>query len=139
MPKVEKRKKRLPKTTTTTTSSTHQRHEKNASSLYSSSIKGKKNSRHCFDCLFDFLSRMTKKVRTRREVVRLGGGVGGTLGALGGAGAEAVAELARDELECAHAAGTGGLSSLGLLTPVDCKKRSMSELCVFFSFSHVWV
>jgi len=49
---------------------------------------------------------------------RLGGGVGRALGALGGTSAEAVAELAGDELECAHAAGTGGLSSLGLLTPV---------------------
>ena len=33
---------------------------------------------------------------------------------------EAVAEAAGDVLEVAHAAGTGGLPSLGLLAPVDC-------------------
>lgn len=43
-----------------------------------------------------------------------------TLGALGGALLEAVAELAVDGLEVLHAAGTGGLSSLGLLAPVVC-------------------
>jgi hypothetical protein len=42
------------------------------------------------------------------------------LGACGGAGAESVAELAGDGLEVSHAAGTGGLPSLGLLAPVDC-------------------
>jgi hypothetical protein len=59
---------------------------------------------------------------------RLGGSVGRALGALRGASAEAVAELAGDELECAHAAGTGGLSSLGLLTPVVC--FGSCQMCV---------
>jgi len=39
-------------------------------------------------------------------------------GTLGGTDTEAVAELARDVLQCTHAAGTGGLSPLGLLSPV---------------------
>lgn len=47
---------------------------------------------------------------------RLGGGL--SLGASGGAGAETVGELAGDGLEVPHAAGTGGLSALGLLAPV---------------------
>jgi hypothetical protein len=44
----------------------------------------------------------------------------GALGACRCAGAESVAELAGDGLEVSHAAGTGGLPSLGLLAPVDC-------------------
>lgn len=39
---------------------------------------------------------------------------------LGGAGLEAVAELAGNGLQVLHAAGTGGLSPLGLLAPVVC-------------------
>lgn len=39
-------------------------------------------------------------------------------GALGSALLESVGELARDQLEGSHAAGTGGLSPLGLLAPV---------------------
>lgn len=46
---------------------------------------------------------------------------GGALGTGGCADAEAVAELAGDSLEVSHAAGTGGLPSLGLLAPVDCR------------------
>lgn len=45
---------------------------------------------------------------------------GRALGTCWGAGSEAVAELAVDGLEVSHAAGTGGLPSLGLLAPVDC-------------------
>lgn len=45
---------------------------------------------------------------------------GGALGTSGCADAETVAELAGDGLEVSHAAGTGGLPSLGLLAPVDC-------------------
>ena len=52
--------------------------------------------------------------------MRLRGLDGGALGTLGRAGLESVAELAVDGLEVAHAAGTGGLPSLGLLAPVDC-------------------
>lgn len=48
-------------------------------------------------------------------------GDGGALGTLGGTGLESVAELAVDGLEVSHAAGTGGLSSLGLLAPVVCR------------------
>ena len=44
----------------------------------------------------------------------------GALGTLGRTGLESVAELAGDGLEVSHAAGTGGLPSLGLLAPVDC-------------------
>lgn len=48
-------------------------------------------------------------------------GLGGrATGALGSALLEAVLEAARDGLERAHAAGTGGLSPLRLLAPVDC-------------------
>jgi hypothetical protein len=43
-----------------------------------------------------------------------------TAGALGGTGLEAVGELAGDGLQVLHAAGTGGLSPLGLLAPVVC-------------------
>lgn len=52
--------------------------------------------------------------------IRLRGVDSGALGALGGTGLESVAELAVDGLEVSHAAGTGGLPSLGLLAPVDC-------------------
>lgn len=48
-----------------------------------------------------------------------GGGLG-TTGTLGCALLEAVAELAGNELEGAHAAGAGGLSPLRLLAPVVC-------------------
>merc|ERR1712063_83242 len=51
--------------------------------------------------------------------IRLRGLDGGALGTLGRAGLESVAELAVDGLEVAHAAGTGGLPSLGLLAPVE--------------------
>jgi hypothetical protein len=44
----------------------------------------------------------------------------GALGTCRRSDAETVAELARDGLEVSHAAGTGGLPSLGLLAPVDC-------------------
>lgn len=45
---------------------------------------------------------------------------GGALGTRGRTGSKSVAELAVDGLEVSHAAGTGGLPSLGLLAPVDC-------------------
>jgi len=51
--------------------------------------------------------------------IRLRGLDGRALGTRGRAGSEAVAELAGDGLEVAHAAGTGGLPSLGLLAPVE--------------------
>lgn len=44
---------------------------------------------------------------------------GRALGTCGCAGSESVAELAVDGLKVSHAAGTGGLPSLGLLAPVD--------------------
>lgn len=49
--------------------------------------------------------------------LRRGGRAASTLG---GAGLEAVGELAGDVLERPHAAGAGGLSALGLLAPVVC-------------------
>lgn len=55
----------------------------------------------------------------RHRKSRLGGG-GGATGALGGTLLEAVLELAVDGLQVLHAARAGGLSSLGLLAPVDC-------------------
>jgi hypothetical protein len=55
-------------------------------------------------------------------------------GTLGRAGLEAVGELAADGLEVLHAAGTSGLSPLGLLTPVVCGSMLvvflMAERCV---------
>lgn len=48
-------------------------------------------------------------------------------GTLGSAGLEAVGELAVDGLEVLHAAGTSGLSPLGLLAPVVC--GSMLVVC----------
>jgi hypothetical protein len=55
-------------------------------------------------------------------------------GTLGRAGLEAVGELAADGLEVLHAAGTSGLSPLGLLTPVVCGIKLvvflMVERCV---------
>lgn len=42
-------------------------------------------------------------------------------GALGSSGLETVLELAVDGLKVTHAAGTGGSSSEGLLTPVICR------------------
>jgi hypothetical protein len=53
-----------------------------------------------------------------------------TASALGGTGLEAVAELAGDGLQVLHAAGTGGLSPLGLLAPVVC--GGMLVLCSSF-------
>jgi hypothetical protein len=49
-----------------------------------------------------------------------GGRGGGATGALGCALLETVGELAWDELEGSHAAGSGRLSPLGLLAPVVC-------------------
>lgn len=46
--------------------------------------------------------------------------LGRALGSSGRTDTESVAELAGDGLEVSHAAGTGGLPSLGLLAPVDC-------------------
>ena len=46
-------------------------------------------------------------------------------GTLGGTALEAVGELAVDGLEVLHAAGTSGLSPLGLLAPVDCQRLSI--------------
>jgi len=50
-------------------------------------------------------------------------------GTLGGTALEAVGELAVDGLEVLHAAGTSGLSPLGLLAPVVC-----GRMLVVFSF-----
>lgn len=47
----------------------------------------------------------------------------GTASALGDANAEAVLEALVDVLDVPHAAAAGGLSSLGLLTPVDCSLK----------------
>lgn len=47
-----------------------------------------------------------------------GSGFGGTSGILGGTDTELVVESSSNVLEILHAAGTGGLSSLGLLGPV---------------------
>lgn len=48
----------------------------------------------------------------------------GTTGALGDTNAEAVLEALVNVLEVPHTAAAGGLSSLGLLTPVDCNSRN---------------
>lgn len=48
----------------------------------------------------------------------------GTTGALGDTNAEAVLEALVNVLEVPHTAAAGGLSSLGLLTPVDCNSES---------------
>ena len=55
------------------------------------------------------------------DVGRLCALVGRALGTLWRSLLEAVLELPRDELEGPHAASSGGLSSLGLLTPVVCE------------------
>lgn len=47
----------------------------------------------------------------------------GTTSALGDTNAEAVLEALVDVLDVTHAAAAGGLSSLGLLTPVDCSLK----------------
>ena len=81
------------------------------------------------------LHRLIVYRRVRPEygdiVDRLCGLVGWALGTLRRAGLEAVLELPGDELERPHAAGTGGLSSLGLLAPVVCKRdgQSLSFWC----------
>ena len=63
------------------------------------------------------------------ETATVGNNLGalGALGALGGADLEAVVEAAVDLLEVAHSAGTGGLSALGLLAPVDCRTKLVSQ------------
>lgn len=59
--------------------------------------------------------------KTRRRVDEKGNLVGlRATSTLGGTGLEAVQEAAVDIAQGAHAAGAGGLASLGLLTPVDC-------------------
>ena len=65
--------------------------------------------------------------------MRLRGLDGGALGTLGCASLESVAELAVDGLEVSHAAGTGGLPALGLLTPVDCSNVNLRVRCVRIS------
>jgi hypothetical protein len=65
-------------------------------------------------------SRLYSSSSPTVSLMRLRGLDGGALGTLGCAGLESVAELAVDGLEVSHAAGTGGLPSLGLLAPVDC-------------------
>ena len=65
-------------------------------------------------------SRLYSSSSSTLCLIRLRGLDGGALGALGSASLESVAELAVDGLEVSHAAGTGGLPSLGLLAPVDC-------------------
>jgi hypothetical protein len=57
-------------------------------------------------------------LRERKRDVEFNLMVLGTTGALGSADLEAVLEATVDILEVAHSAGAGGLSSLGLLTPV---------------------
>lgn len=52
---------------------------------------------------------------------------GRATGTLGGTSAETVGEAAGDELEVTHAAGTGGLSALGLLGPVVCDSQVTSQ------------
>ena len=57
---------------------------------------------------------------------------------------EAVLELAWDELEGAHAAGTGGLAALGLLTPVVlnmlvCEMSHVSNGALTLSDAGAWV
>lgn len=48
----------------------------------------------------------------------------GATGTLGGTGLEAVTEAAVDVAQRAHTAAAGGLAALGLLTPVDCHRKS---------------
>ena len=47
----------------------------------------------------------------------------GAASTLGGTDLEAVLEAAVDDLQVSSSAATGGLSSLGLLAPVDCSKN----------------
>lgn len=57
----------------------------------------------------------------------------GGASALGKAGLEAVPELSRNVAEFAHATGTGGLSPLGLVGPVDC----ISHFCQLYLFPFI--
>lgn len=68
--------------------------------------------------------------------MRLRGLDGGALGTLGCASLESVAELAVDGLEVSHAAGTGGLPALGLLTPVDCSNVNLRVRCARFRYTY---
>lgn len=52
----------------------------------------------------------------------------GATGTLGGTGLEAVQEAAVDIAQGAHAAGASGLAALGLLAPVDCRKKFVSPI-----------
>jgi len=56
-----------------------------------------------------------------------------TTSTLGDTSAETVLELPGNLLERSHAAGSGGLSALGLLTPLDCVKDCVSQR--FFIFN----
>lgn len=56
--------------------------------------------------------------------------LGSATGALGGANLEAVLEAPGDGGQRSHAAGTGGLSALGLLGPVVCFSLRVSVLCL---------
>lgn len=62
------------------------------------------------------------RTKSRRRTINLVAARGGATGTLGDTGLEAVVEAAVDLLEVAHSAGTGGLSALGLLAPVDYMK-----------------
>lgn len=62
--------------------------------------------------------------KTRRRFGNLLVSLGAT-GALGGTGLEAVGEAAVDVTQRAHTAAAGGLAALGLLTPVDCHRKSV--------------
>lgn len=48
----------------------------------------------------------------------------GAASTLGSADLEAVLEAAVDDLQVSHSAAAGGLSSLGLLAPVDCSQKN---------------
>jgi hypothetical protein len=52
----------------------------------------------------------------------------GATSALGGADLEAVLETTVDDLQVRHPAAAGGLSSLGLLAPVDCFAESKPQI-----------
>jgi hypothetical protein len=80
-----------------------------------------------------FIAPVHQVLQPSRLVLLCGSGA---LGTSGRSDAESVAELAVDGLEVSHAAGTGGLPSLGLLAPVDC---CVSILVLYHTGRARWV
>jgi hypothetical protein len=72
----------------------------------------------------------TERNEGRKDLLR--GSRFGAAGTLGLASLESILEATADVLEILHAAGTGGLSSLGLLGPVDCSPNQSESLFLAF-------